>query len=44
MNNQGVDEVTGYGLQVTGEKFIENGQLYIRVGENMFDARGNRVE
>jgi alpha-amylase len=44
MNNQGVNEVTGYGLQVTGEKFIENGQLYIRVGENKFDARGNRVE
>ncbi len=44
MNDQGVDEVTGYGLQVTGEKFIENGQLYIRVGENKFDARGNRVE
>ena len=44
MNNQGVDEVTGYGLQVTGEKFIENGQLYIRVGEAVYNAMGQIIK
>jgi len=41
---QGIDEVTGNGLQVTGEKFIENGKLYIRCGEQVYDMMGNRVK
>ena len=41
---QGVEEITDNGLQVTGEKFIENGQLYIRCGEQVFDIMGNRVK
>ena len=41
---QGIEEVTGNGLRVTGEKFIENGQLYIRCGEQVYDIMGNRVK
>ena len=41
---QGVEEVTDNGLQVTGEKFIENGKLYIRCGEQVYDVMGNRVK
>ena len=41
---QGVEEITDNGLQVTGEKFIENGQLYIRCGEQVYDIMGNRVK
>ena len=41
---QGVEEVTDNGLQVTGEKFIENGKLYIRCGEQVYDMMGNRVK
>lgn len=35
--------VTGYGLQVTGEKFMKDGKLFIRVGETVYDMMGNRV-
>ena len=38
-----VEEVTGYGLQVTGEKFMKDGKLFIRVGETVYDMMGNRV-
>ena len=41
---QGIEEVTGNGLRVTGEKFIENGQLFIRCGEQVYDIMGNRVK
>jgi len=41
---QGVEEVTGNGLQVTGEKFIQDGHIYIRCGEQVFDMMGNRVK
>ena len=41
---QGVEEVTGNGLQVTGEKFIENGKLYIRCGEQVYDVMGRIVK
>ena len=41
---QGVEEVTDNGLQITGEKFIENGKLYIRCGEQVYDMMGNRVK
>lgn len=41
---QGVEEVTDNGLQVTGEKFMKDGQLYIRCGEQVYDIMGNRVK
>lgn len=40
---QGVEEVKANGEGTKGEKFIENGQLYIRRGERIYDARGMRV-
>ena len=39
-NGAGVEEVTGDGLRVTGEKFIEDGRLYIRRGGKVYDATG----
>ena len=38
--NQAIDEV---GAPLKGEKFIRDGQLYIRVGEKMFDAMGRQL-
>ena len=40
---EGIEEVTGDGLRVTGVKFMENGQLYIRCGEKVYDAMGRSV-
>ena len=37
---QGIEEVNAV---QRGEKFIENGQLFIRCGEHVFDAQGRRV-
>jgi len=37
---QGVENVQS---EQKGEKFIENGQLYIRCGEHVFDAQGRRI-
>lgn len=44
MNPQGIETVTGDGLRGIGDKFIENGKLYIRVGESIYDVLGNRVD
>jgi len=41
---EGMEEVTGNGLPVMGEKFMEDGKLYIRVNEQVFDMLGNRVK
>lgn len=42
---QGIDEITsGSSLQGKGEKFIQDGQLLIQVGEQVFDAFGRRVK
>ena len=41
---QGVEEVTDNGIQLKGEKFIKDGQLYIRCGEQVYDIMGNRVK
>ena len=38
-----IEEVTGDGLRVTGEKFIENGHLYIRCGEQVYDVMGQLI-
>ena len=37
---QGIEEVTGNGQQVKGEKFIRDGKLYIRCGEQVYDVMG----
>lgn len=41
---QGIEEVTGDGQQLKGDKYLQNGQLYIRVGEMVYDVRGNRIQ
>ena len=41
---QGIDEVQELVQRTAGEKFIENGQLYIRCGEQVFDAMGRMVK
>lgn len=41
---QGIEEVKGERLELRGEKFIENGQLYIRCGEQVFDVMGRLVK
>jgi hypothetical protein len=42
---QGIEEVVGDQQQVIkGEKFIENGKLYIRCGEQVFDVMGRKVQ
>ena len=38
------EEVTGDGLQVKGEKFIQDGQLYIRVGDKTYDTMGKLIK
>ena len=38
-----IESVTGDGLRVTGEKFIRDGKLYIRVNNNIFDITGRRI-
>ncbi len=37
---QGVETVTGDGLQVTGEKILRNGQLLIRRGKHIYTVTG----
>ena len=37
---QGIENVQS---EQKGEKFIENGQLYIRCGEHVFDAQGRKI-
>ena len=41
---QGIEDVKDDGARVSGEKFIENGQLYIRVNDQVYDVRGRKVE
>jgi len=43
MENEGIETVNGDGLRVKGEKFVENGRLYIRVGEKVYDVLGRMV-
>lgn len=42
LNGTGLETVTPQTAK--GEKFIENGTLYIRVGETVYDALGNRIK
>lgn len=41
---QGVAEVSGDGLQVKGEKFLEDGKLMIRRGEAIYNITGQKVK
>lgn len=42
---QGIENTTSdSSLKAKGEKFIENGNLYIRCGEQVFDAFGRKVK
>ena len=41
--SEGIEEVAGDGVRVTGEKFLQNGHLYIRCGEQVFDVMGRMV-
>ena len=39
-----IEEVTGNGLRVTGVKFMKDGQLFIRCGEQVYDVMGRIVK
>ena len=42
---QGLDEVqSDKELSTKGEKFVKNGELYIRCGEQVFDMMGRKVK
>ena len=41
---QGIEDVESGVSKVKSEKFIENGQLYIRCGEQVFDIMGRLVK
>lgn len=41
---EGVEETKGAAAKAKGEKFIKNGQLFIRCGEQVFDVMGGRVQ
>ena len=42
---QGIENVQSDNVQGTkGEKFMENGQLFIRLGEQVYDVQGRRVK
>ena len=44
MGGEGIEDVSCQPSAIRGEKFIRDGKLYIRVGENVYDILGNRVE
>ncbi|MBR1716323.1 MAG: hypothetical protein IJ718_01735 [Paludibacteraceae bacterium] len=41
---QGIEEVSSQPSGIRGEKIIKDGQLFIKVGEQVFDAFGRRVK
>ena len=41
---QGIEEVSSQPSAVRGEKVLRDGQLFIQVGEQVFDAFGRRVK
>ena len=40
----GIEEAKGEGLKAKGHKFLKDGKLLIRMGENVYDAFGRRVK
>ena len=43
-SGQGIEEVTGDGLRVKGEKFMKDGQLYIRVNDEVYTILGDKIQ
>ena len=41
---QGIEEVSASKIQMKGEKFMENGHLFIRCGEQVYDVMGRLVK
>jgi len=41
---EGIEEVNGQAATLKGEKFLKDGQLYIRCGEQVFDVMGRMVK
>ena len=41
---EGVEQPSGSSLKGSGEKFVKDGQLLIRVGEQVFDAMGRKIQ
>lgn len=41
---QGVETVNGERLSVKGEKFVKDGELFIRVNENIYDLTGKKIQ
>lgn len=41
---QGIQTVSGERLSVRGEKFIQDGRLYIRMGEDIYDITGTKIQ
>ena len=41
---EAIETVNGEQSAVSGTKFIQNGQLFIRCGEQVFDAMGRLVK
>ena len=41
---EGIEEIGIQPSSVRGEKFLKDGKLYIRCGEQVFDVTGNRVQ
>ena len=41
---EGVEQPSGSSLKGRGEKFVKDGQLLIRVGEQVFDAMGRKIQ
>lgn len=45
MNPQGVEQTaSGSSSKGSGEKFLKDGKLYIRVGERVYDITGNKIQ
>lgn len=42
-NMQGIERTPVETSRKNGEKFLKDGQLYIRLGENVYDVRGNKI-
>jgi hypothetical protein len=44
MNPQGIDDVESQEPRVKSEKFLEDGKLYIRRGEHVYDVLGRTIK
>ena len=41
---QGIEEINTNGEKAKGEKFLQDGRLFIRCGEQVFDIMGHKVK